>query len=45
MKNFAQIMHDYSNSDINTLLMSIVIIMLIYRFIDRTINGNHNDKN
>lgn len=34
----------FPSSDINTLLMSIVIIMLIFKFIDKTINGNGNEK-
>ena len=33
------------NSDLNTLLMSVVIIMLIFKFIDKTVNGNNNKEN
>lgn len=44
MKNILLLVTDLANSDLNTLLMSIVIIMLIFKFIDKTINGNDNDR-
>lgn len=34
---------EIANSDLNTLLMGIVIMMLLFKFIDKTINGNKND--
>lgn len=44
MKNIYLLAETFPNSDLNTLLMSIVIIMLIFKFIDKTINGNGNER-
>lgn len=44
MKNNFLFADTFPSSDLNTLLMSIVIIMLIFKFIDKTINGNGNER-
>lgn len=44
MKNNFLFADTFPSSDINTLLMGIVIIMLIFKFIDKTINGNGNER-
>lgn len=43
MKTILLLTTEIANSELNTLLMSIVIMMLLFKFIDKTINGNKND--